>query len=420
MKLIDIDVWQEIFNTIRKNKLRTILTGFSVAVGIFMLVILLGSSRGLKNGVENTFSTEASNSMTVSGWRTTKAYKGQNSGRRIRVNKKDFRSLGKRIEQIEAIAGRTYIPGDESISYKTQFGSFTARPVHAAYKNLIKYTLLKGRMMNTEDEKELRKIAVIEDKVEESLFKGEDPIGKYIEINNTKFKVVGVYKSAGQNEGNRGTIYIPITVGELLYNTKGDMLEIGFTLGNVTLGASMKIEDKVQSLLAKSHNFDPEDKSALWIDNNIEQTKDFVQTFGAIESGIWFIGVFTLILGVIGVFNIMLIVVKERTKEIGVRKALGATPYSIVRLILLESIFITAVSGYVGLIMGVGVLELVGRFDIIAKLSSDVAMFFIDPQVDMGVAITATIILVITGAIAGFIPARKAAKIKPVDALRDE
>jgi len=418
--LFDIDVWQEIFSTIRKNKLRTALTGFSVAVGIFMLVILLGASRGLKNGVESSFSNESSNSMTVSGWRTTKPYKGQNSGRDIEVDNQDFRMLGKRINQIAAIAGRTYIPGDESISYKTQFGSFRAQPVHAAYKELIKYNLLKGRMMNSEDEKERRKIAVIQDKVEKSLFKGENPIGKFIEINNTKFKVVGVFGKTSQNGNDNGTIYIPITVGEILYSTRGELVEIGFTLGNITLKDSKAIEDKVQSLLAKSHNFDPTDKSAIWIDNNIEESKEFVQTFGAIESGIWLIGIFTLILGVIGVFNIMLIVVKERTKEIGVRKALGATPRSIVGLILLESIFITAVSGYVGLFAGVSLLEIVTRFDLIQKMSPDVAMFFMNPQVDMGVAITATIVLVITGAIAGFIPARRASKIKPVDALRDE
>ncbi len=418
--LFDIDVWQEIFSTIRKNKLRTFLTGFSVAVAIFMLIILLGSTRGLMNGVDKSFTQEASNAMTVQGWRTTKAYKGQNPGRSIEVNNRDFNELGKRLPKIDAIAGRTYIPGDESISYKTKFGSFRVRPTHSAYKELIKYTLLDGRMMDTEDERLLRKIAVISDKVKASLFKDEDAIGKYIEINNTKFKVVGVFKKAGQNEGDNGTIYIPITVGAILYNTKGELTEIGFTLGSVGLAESKDIEKKLRYILAKNHNFDPTDKSAIWIDNNIEQSKDFVGTFKAIESGIWLIGIFTLILGVIGVFNIMLIVVKERTKEIGVRKALGAKPASIVGLILLEAIFITAVSGYIGMFLGIGLLELVSSFDLIYKLSPAVAGFFLNPQVDMGVAISATIVLVITGGIAGYIPARRASKIKPVDALRDE
>lgn len=418
--LFDIDVWQEIFSTIRKNKLRTFLTGFSVAVAIFMLVILLGSTRGLKNGVEKSFTQESSNAMTVQGWRTTKAYKGQNSGRSIEVNNRDFIELGKRITQIDAIAGRTYIPGDESISYKTKFGSFRVKPTHAAYKELIKYTLLDGRMMDTEDERLRRKIAVISDKVKSSLFKNEDAIGKYIEINNTKFKVVGVFKKAGQNEGDNGTIYIPITVGEILYNTKGELTEIGFTLGSVNLMESKDIEKKLRYILAKNHNFDPTDKSAVWVSNNIEQSKNFVNTFGAIESGIWFIGIFTLILGVIGVFNIMLIVVKERTKEIGVRKALGAKPSSIVGLILLEAVFITAVSGYIGMFMGISLLEIITSFDLIQRFSPSIASFFLNPQVDMGVAISATIVLVITGGIAGYIPARRASKIKPVDALRDE
>ncbi|MGB5990415.1 MAG: ABC transporter permease [Marinifilaceae bacterium] len=418
--LFDIDVWQEIFSTIRKNKLRTFLTGFSVAVAIFMLVILLGSTRGLKNGVEKSFTQESSNAMTVQGWRTTKAYKGQNSGRNIEVNNKDFNELGKRIAQIDAIAGRTYIPGDESISYKTKFGSFRVRPTHAAYKELIKYTLLNGRMMDTEDERLRRKIAVISDKVKSSLFKNVDAIGKYIEINNTKFKVVGVFNKSGRNDGDNGTIYIPITVGEILYNTKGELTEIGFTLGSVNLMESQNIEKKLRYILAKNHNFDPTDKSAVWVSNNIEQSKNFVNTFGAIESGIWFIGIFTLILGAIGVFNIMLIVVKERTKEIGVRKALGAKPSSIVGLILLEAVFITAVSGYIGMFMGISLLEIITSFDLIQRFSPSIANFFLNPQVDMGVAISATIVLVITGGIAGYIPARRASKIKPVDALRDE
>ncbi len=417
--MFDIDVWQEIFSTIRKNKLRTILTGFSVAIGIFMLVILLGASNGLKNGVTKNFENEASNSIHVYGGITTKAYEGQNPGKRIRLKTKDYSNFKKRIIQIDEIAARTWIPGDEAISYNMKFGNFVVRPVHCAYKYLIKYKLEGGRMLNEQDEKLRRKVVVIQDKVKDALFEKQSPIGEFIEINGLKFKVVGIYSITSQ-ENNAGIIYMPITTADIIFNNEGRLNEIGFTLGNLKYNESVKIEDKLTMLLAGEHHFDPADKAALWIDNNIEDTKDFVNMFNAIDTGIWIIGIFTLILGVIGVFNIMLIVVKERTKEIGIRKAIGATPSSIVGLILFESILITAIAGYTGLFLGISLLEIISKFNLIEVLSEHVALYFVEPQVNMGVAVGATILLVITGAIAGLVPARRAARIRPVIALREE
>lgn len=417
--IFDIDIWQEIFSTIRKNKLRTFLTGFSVATGIFMLVVLLGASNGLKNGVTQNFEDEASNSIHVYGGLTTKAYKGQNPGKRIRLDINDYSNFKKRIIEIDEIAARTWVPGDESISYNMKFGNFVVRPVHCAYKHLIKYDLQKGRMLNEKDEEQRRKVVVIQDKIEEALFENQDPIGEYIEINGLRFKVVGVY-GVNSQENNSGIIYMPITTADIIFHNGGRVNEIGFTLGNLNYKESEKIEDKLTMLLAGEHMFDPSDKAALWIDNNIEDTKDFISMFSAIDTGIWIIGVFTLVLGVIGVFNIMLIVVKERTKEIGVRKAIGATPASIVWLILFESILITAFAGYSGLFFGISLLEVVSQFNLIEALSEDVALYFVAPHVDMNVAVGATILLVITGAIAGLVPARRAAKIRPVLALREE
>ncbi len=417
--MFDIDVWQEIFSTIRKNKLRTILTGFSVSIGIFMLVILLGASNGLKNGVTKNFENEASNSIHVYGGITTKAYEGQNPGKRIRLKTKDYSNFKKRIIQIDEIAARTWIPGDEAISYNMKFGNFVVRPVHCAYKYLIKYKLELGRMLNEQDEKLRRKVVVIQDKVKDALFEKQSPIGEFIEINGLKFKVVGIYSITSQ-ENNAGIIYMPITTADIIFNNEGRLNEIGFTLGNLKYNESVKIEDKLTMLLAGEHHFDPADKAALWIDNNIEDTKDFVNMFNAIDTGIWIIGIFTLILGVIGVFNIMLIVVKERTKEIGIRKAIGATPSSIVGLILFESILITAIAGYTGLFLGISLLEIISKFNLIEVLSEHVALYFVEPQVNMGVAVGATILLVITGAIAGLVPARRAARIRPVIALREE
>ena len=300
-----------------------------------------------------------------------------------------------------------------------KFGNFIVRPVHCAYKYLIKYKLEGGRMLNEQDEKLRRKVVVIQDKVKDALFEKQSPIGEFIEINGLKFKVVGIYSITSQ-ENNAGIIYMPITTADIIFNNEGRLNEIGFTLGNLKYNESVKIEDKLTMLLAGEHHFDPADKAALWIDNNIEDTKDFVNMFNAIDTGIWIIGIFTLILGVIGVFNIMLIVVKERTKEIGIRKAIGATPSSIVGLILFESILITAIAGYTGLFLGISLLEIISKFNLIEVLSEHVALYFVEPQVNMGVAVGATILLVITGAIAGLVPARRAARIRPVIALREE
>jgi len=274
-------------------------------------------------------------------------------------------------------------------------------------------------MLNEQDEKLRRKVVVIQDKVKDALFEKQSPIGEFIEINGLKFKVVGIYSITSQ-ENNAGIIYMPITTADIIFNNEGRLNEIGFTLGNLKYNESVKIEDKLTMLLAGEHHFDPADKAALWIDNNIEDTKDFVNMFNAIDTGIWIIGIFTLILGVIGVFNIMLIVVKERTKEIGIRKAIGATPSSIVGLILFESILITAIAGYTGLFLGISLLEIISKFNLIEVLSEHVALYFVEPQVNMGVAVGATILLVITGAIAGLVPARRAARIRPVIALREE
>lgn len=417
--LFDIDVWQEILGTMRKNKLRTALTGFSVAVGIFMLVFLLGASNGLKKGIRQNFAIEASNSIHTWGGRTIKAYKGQNPGKRIRLDYNDYYNFKRRIEQIEHIGARTWIPGDESISYKGNYGNFVVHPTHAAYVHLFSFELLQGRVYNEHDERERKKVVLIEDKVRDALFKNVDPVGEYIEINGLQFMVIGVYH-VNNPGGNSGEIFMPITTADVIFNNEGKLSSIGFTLGNLTYEESLAVEDKLTVLLAKQHNFDPTDKAALWIDNNIEETRDIVNMFKGIDMGIWIIGIFTLVLGVIGVFNIMLIVVKERTKEIGVRKAIGATPSSIIGLILMESIIITAIAGYVGLFFGVSLLELIGRFDIVSSISSDIALYFVDPQVNMGTAISATILLIITGAVAGFVPARRASKIKPVEALREE
>ncbi|MDQ2179587.1 ABC transporter permease [Marinifilum sp. D714] len=417
--MFDRDKWQEIFSTIRKNKTRTILTGFSVATGIFMLIFLLGAGRGLRNGMTSVFAQDATNSMQIFGGRTTKAYKGTPEGKRIQMVNDDFLNLKKSIQKIDVISAMSYIPGAETISYKNNFGNFNVSPVHDTYKEIKNFEILKGRFLNQNDLDEHRKVVAIQDEVKKVLFPKETALNKYININDIKFKVIGIFHQSSFDDNSR-EIYIPITVAQKIFNNNDHIRRISFTLNDVSVEESKNIERQITYKMADRHNFSKEDKNALWIRNNIENSQTFAGLFSAIEMFVWIIGIFTIVLGVIGVFNIMMIVVRERTKEIGIRKAIGASPGSVVGLILMEAIFITAASGYVGLIAGVGLLEAINQFDIIEKIYAPAAIYFLDPQVDLGIAIGATIVLVITGALAGFFPARKAAAIRPIEALRDE
>lgn len=417
--MFDRDKWQEIFSTIRKNKTRTVLTGFSVATGIFMLIFLLGAGRGLRNGMISTFSQDATNSMQIYGGRTTKAYKGTPEGKRIQMINADFLTLKKSIEKLDVISAMSYIPGAETISYKNNFGNFNVSPVHDTYKEIKNFDILKGRFLNQNDLKEYRKVVAIQDEVKKVLFPNETAINKLININNIKFKVIGVFQQKSFDDNSRD-IYIPITVAQKIFNNNDHLQRISFTLNDLSVEESKDVERQITYKMAEQHQFSREDKNALWIQNNIENSKTFASLFSAIEMFVWVIGTFTIVLGVIGVFNIMMIVVRERTKEIGIRKAIGASPRSVVSLILMEAIFITAVSGYFGLIAGVGLLELINYFDLIYKVYPPAAIYFLNPQVDLGIAVGATIVLVITGALAGFFPARKAASIRPIEALRDE
>lgn len=419
--MFDRDKWNEIFSTMAGNKTRTILTGISIATGIFMLVILLGSSTGLQNGITDNFQDNAENSMTVYGGRTNLAYHGTNPGKYIGLKNLDYSILEKSLTQANTFAAASYIPGMEIVSYKNKFGNFNVDPVSETYRDLNKLNITKGRFLNSRDISENRKVLVMEEKATKVLFTGEKIIGEYINLNGIDFKIVGLFTTKSLNFGEgSGTLYIPMTTAAKLFNSPDHLTQIGFKVDEMSVEESKVLEKRITRILAAQHNFHPNDFNALWINNNIENAKEFKMIFDGVDMVIWFIGVFTLLLGVIGVFNIMMIVVKERTKEIGIRKAIGATPASIIGLVLLESVFITAVSGYLGLIFGIGILELFSSFDIINKFSTDVGMFFVNPQVNLNVAISATIVLVIAGVLAGFFPARKAARIKPVEALKDE
>lgn len=410
--MFDIDKWQEIFETIRKNKLRTFLTGFSVMWGIFMLILLLGAGNGLENGTKRQFNDVAQNSIWLFEGKTSMAYKGYKPGRKIEFTNEDYELLKKNIPGLEYITGRFYIWGDYSIYYKNEYGFFEIRACHPDHLHLEKTIMTSGRFINNTDLKEFRKTTVIGTLVASQLFKKENPIGKYVNVAGIPFKVIGVYDDEGDKSQTK-TVYLPITTAQRVFNGKNRMQRIMFTIGNANARQAKLIEEYVRELLGDKHEFDPKDKNAIFSWNTIEEFEKFGNLFKGIRIFIWVIGIGTIIAGIVGVSNIMLILVKERTREIGVRKALGATPRSIISLILQESIMITAFFGYIGMVMGVFLLEIVARN--IPKVE-----FFYQPEVNLRVAISATFLLIIAGAIAGFIPARRAAAIKPVEALKEE
>jgi putative ABC transport system permease protein len=411
--VIDRDTWGEILDVVSRNKLRTVLTGFAVAWGIFMLVVLLGSGNGLAHGIEYQFRDDAINSIWVSAGQTSVPYKGLQPGRRVRLKNEDYDEVTTRIPGVEYSSARFWIFGNQQVTYGNETGSFTIRAVHPGHKILERTEVIAGRFINELDLRDFRKVAVIGTLVEDSLFGKESAVGKRIAINKISFLVVGVFDDEGSDR-EKEFIYLPITTAQRTFNGQNNISQILYTTGDATLAQSQVMAEGTREILAVNHTFDPEDMRALFVNNNVENFQRFVAMMSAIRGFVWVVGIGTLIAGVVGVSNIMLVAVRERTREIGVRKAVGATPTSIVGLILLESVVITAVAGYLGLIAGVGVLEGVS-----ALLPAE-SSFFRNPEVDLRVAIAATVLLVFAGTVAGFFPARRAAAIRPVEALRDE
>ena len=410
--MFDVDKWQEIFSTIRKNKLRTFLTGFSVAWGIFMLIVLLGSGYGLENGVRRQFEDDGTRIIGIHQGTTTKAYKGMQPGRQIQFTNEDYMALSN-IANVDNSTGRFTIEGSQPIAYKNDYGNFNIYAIHPVYNYVAASFVTQGRFINEIDIDKKRKVICIGKLVYEALFKdGEDAIGKYVSINGLSFKVVGVFDDkSGDRVLNR--VYIPISTAQGVFSSQGDMTSVYLVFDEADIPLSRKVEAEARKLLAQRHKYDVTDRRAVFFDNSIVDFKRFLDLFRNIRLFIWIIGMGTIIAGIVGVSNIMMIVVKDRTKEIGVRKALGATPWSVISLILQESLLITAFAGYIGLVLGVGLLEL------ISSTLPDIE-FFSQPQINFDVAIGATLVLILAGAIAGFVPARKAASVKPVVALRDE
>ncbi|MBI9068640.1 MAG: ABC transporter permease [Salinivirgaceae bacterium] len=408
--MFDKDKWLEIFSTLRKNKMRTILTSFSVAWGIFILIILLGSGNGLQNGITNQFQRDATNSMWIYRGQTSMPFRGLKPGRRIKFTNEDYDIVKRDIPEVEAISSRLNIWRQRNLSYKSEYGDYDITSVHKGTKVLENVDILEGRFISDLDVQKSRKVTCISPVVQEALFKKEKPIGKYLKINNVPFLVVGIYEDGNDRDNQR--VYIPISTGQKVFTGTNEIQNIAITIPPEMMKESRRVEQDLRSNFAKRHTFSEEDSRAIYINNNLEEFQKFQSLFAGIKMFVWIIGIGTIISGIVGVSNIMIIVVKERTKEIGVRKALGATPRSIIGLVMLESIFITSLAGYFGLVSGVGLLELLAP-----HLHND---FFSNPSVDISIAIGATLLLIISGTLAGLIPARRAASIKPIEALREE
>ena len=418
--MFDFDSLREILSTISKNKLRTFLTGVAVAWGIFMLIILLGAGNGLRNGVISNFSHRAKNSVTLwPGW-TSMPYNGLPSNRNIKFDYKDYDLIRNKIPEVEYVSVR--VNQNATISYEKEYGSWSLIGVteDAAYINNIEVRSGDGRFLNRMDVLNRRKVAVISPDIKKVLFKDQDPIGKYITADNTiAYQVIGVYDDSN-TFSNNPPAYIPFTTAQMLYNKGWGFRSIDFTVkGLDTKEKNEKFVERLRNRMGKMHNFDPADRSALYVRNTAEDMLEAESIFSVITIFIIVIGASSLLAGIVGVGNIMLITVKERTREIGIRKAIGATPFSVLKLIIFESILITSVAGYLGMVFGIAITEGINKA-MEGAASSDGPNIFRDPTVDLTTVIIATLALVIAGTVAGLIPALKATKVSPIEAMRAE
>ena len=402
--------FNEIWQSIRTNKLRTFLTGFSVGWGIFMLVILLGLGNGMQNGTMDKFKDDAINSIAVSPGQTSVSHDGLLSGRKIRFTNEDFDLIKREVEGIDKMSARVAKWRSFIVSYGDKSAAYRVRGTHPDHKYVEKTIITRGRFLNELDINEKRKVCVISEQIESELFDGASAMGKWISLSGTTFRVVGLFMDEG-SEGENGILYLPISTAQVAFGRADRIDRIILTTGDADLEESQAMVDQIRTMMSARHHFSPDDPRAIRIRNNYEEFKRISDVIQIMKSFFWLIGILTIFAGIIGVSNIMLITVQERTKEIGIRKSIGATPFSIVGMIVQESIFITSLFGYIGLFLAVVLLELV------AKVVPSTGAVIANPTVEFKTALLALLVLIIAGGLAAFIPSLKASKIKPVEAL---
>lgn len=415
------DGLQEIIYTLKQNKLRTFLTAFGVFWGIFMLIILLGAGQGMRNGAEAGFSSDVRDSLWISPHNTSIPYRGQDRGRQIQFTEADIRALQRELPSVGLISAEnpvgSFRRSDTRVSFQNRSDSFGVFGVADDYFQIKRYQdYTAGRRLSNLDNRESRKVAVIGTRVAERLFPSEiDPVGEHVVVNGVTFRVVGVFYDSGWEGRMSERVYIPMTTFQRTFGV-GERISV-IALQPKPGFDAFQLEDDAANLLRERHRIAPDDRRAISVFNMARQSAQTEAMFSAINGFIWFVGLGTLMAGIVGISNIMIITVKERTREIGVRKALGATPNSIVGTLLLESILVTAVAGYAGLVCGVALLELVSYSLDQAGLQ---LAYFQQPEVDFGIALTAMGLLIAVGALAGLIPAWQAARISPIEAMRAE
>lgn len=418
------DILTEIWATARRNKLRTTLTGFAVAWGIFMLIFLLGAGNGLINATQQNSNRYLNTSMVIFGGQTSKAHKGLKEGRKIELNDRDMDITQERFSDNVEEVGAELDHGNTTMSHGKEY---TAANISGVYPNdyiINKRDMIYGRFINKIDIRDRRKSIVISDDMAKELSPTgnvEDMLGQIVRMEDLAFHIVGIYQVDKSMMGTDA--FIPFTTYRTIYNVGDKTGNIVFSFkGLETEQQNEAFEQQYRANLNGNHGAAPDDEEAVWIWNRFTQAMQMNTGMGMLRTALWIVGIFTLLSGIVGVSNIMLITVKERTHEFGIRKAIGATPWSILRLIIIESIIITTFFGYIGMVLGIAANEYMNAT--IGNMKVDSGMFtttmFVNPTVGLDVCINATLLMVVAGTIAGLIPARKAAHVRPIEALRAE
>jgi len=412
------DLIQEIGTSLSRNKLRTALTGFAVAWGIFMLLVLLGAGNGVVHTFQANTASNALNVVNVYSGVTTLAYSGYEKGRYIQLDNRDLKVTEEGFKENILSTGALIQQGGVTLSYGTEYVSLRLNGVHPGFDVINALKTTRGRFINNLDIREKRKAIVLHEKTAEMLFKHTDALGKFVKAGDVVYQVVGIYSDQGNEQSSPA--YIPFSTLQLIYN-RGNQLNhiVTTTEGLDTEKKSAAFETKYRRALAGIHSFDPNDDSAITLNNRLTQYQQVMTAMNILQLGLWVIGIFTLLSGIVGVSNIMFITVKERTHEFGIRKALGAKPRSIYKLIVVESIAITTLFGYIGMLCGVAATEWMDKAygSTTVSIEDESATMFIDPTVDISIAIGATVLLIVAGTLAGLFPARKAANVRPIEAL---
>jgi putative ABC transport system permease protein len=408
--MFDLDRWREIFQSINKNRLRSVMSGFTVAFAILLFTLLFGIVSGLSNSFKSAFSDDAQNFMKVRVWKTSKPYKGLQTGRRVQLKNEDYKYIGEEYKnKIQYQSARIF--KNFSIKHKNEANVYSVMAVHPEHQFLEKTIIDEGRFLNERDLNEKSKNIVIGRLVKSDLFGERPALGKRVTVNGSSYLVIGVFSDEGGDNEERKA-FIPITTAQMMYGNNDYLSEI--VLGydpNLSLDRAVAFGNQMERDLRDKLDIHPDDQSALSVRNMAEANKGIGQFMGILYAIVILIGSGTLVAGIIGISNIMIFVIKERTKEFGIRKALGAQPASIVGMVVQESVLITTIAGYLGLSLGTYILSLIGD-----SLEKD--YFIKDPSVSPVIVLGATLVLISAGLIAGYVPAKRAASIKPIEALR--